>query len=72
MTVVCDWQPVDALVQLLRLTAAERELWVDSRIVRVPIGPLAEREGVSKQAISLRLQRIDGKLAGSGEQAVAA
>jgi len=70
--IVCDWQPVDALVQLLRLTAAERELWVDSRIVRVPIGTLAEREGVTKQAISLRLQRIDGKLAGRREQAAAA
>ena len=61
---VCDWEPIDALTRLLILTPAERELFVDSRIVRLSISRLAEREGVTKQTISLRLQKIDAKLAG--------
>lgn len=60
---VCDWEPIDALTRLLILTDGERELWVDNRM-RLSLDRLAVREGVTPQAISLRLQKIDRNLAG--------
>lgn len=69
---VCDWEPIDALVHLLVLTDAERELWVDNRIVGVSILTLGEREGLTKQAISLRLKVIDAKLANTRRRTVLA
>ena len=58
-------QVIAALTRLLVLTPEEREIWVDSRIVRVSIIVLAEREGLTKQGISYRLTQIDAKLAGA-------
>jgi len=60
--VICDWEPLAALTRLLVLTDDERELFVDNRLVGISIERLGEREGVTKQAISLRLQKIDAKL----------
>ncbi len=57
-----DWEPVDALLTLLCLSCAERELWVDHRIVGMTPTLLARREGVSPHAISCRLRRIQRKL----------
>lgn len=69
---ILDWEPVDALVALLALTCDERELFVDHRIVGVTPTALAAREGVSPQAIWMRLQKIEAKLTLNQRSRVAA
>lgn len=66
-----DRDPLEAFCRLLLLTDLERELWVDNRIVGVPLSTLALREGVSKQAISLRVNTAQRKLEGHARKAAA-
>ncbi len=59
-----DWTPLDALARLLVLTDVQRERWVDHRIVGLTCAQIAERDGVTKNAVWLSVTKSDELLAG--------
>ena len=59
-----DWTPLDAFARLLLLSDVQRERWVDVRIVGLTCAQVAERDGVTKNAVWLSVTKSDEVLAG--------
>lgn len=58
------WTPLDAFARLLLLTDVQRERWVDVRIVGLTCAQVAERDGITKNAVWLSVRKADELLAG--------
>lgn len=53
---------LETLIALGNLTALQRERWIDHRIVGLSLGTVAQRDGVTRSAIQIAVEKADAHI----------